>query len=690
MMKEWLSVKDLLHAAALAVALTAVGPGSGAAFEEGGQGNIVTAGLIDLDLEELMAIEVYSVAKRVRSLGDSAAAAYVLTNEDIRRSGATSIAEALRLVPGVQVARIDSNKWAITVRGFNERFANKLLVLIDGRSVYTPLFAGVYWDQQDTLLEDVDRIEVIRGPGGTLWGANAVNGVINIITKDAGDTQGGLVAGGMGTEENSFAGFRHGGRLGERAHYRVYAKHFDRDNFTSADRGNTDDEWNVGRGGFRIDWRATDVDDVTVHGDMYEGSSGSKTTFASLGAPGFTETEVTDSNIAGGNVLAAWKRKQSEESELRLQFFYDRTERRDRVSLTEYRDTIDLEFQNSLAVGSAHEFIWGLGYRFGSDEIDNSTTLTFAPSSREIHLFSAFIQDDMSFVGDRLRLTLGSKFEHNDFTGFEVQPNARFLWKPADHQTLWGAVSRAVRTPSRAEVDLRIDSTILPPGSLGPGTPATIVALFGERDYDSEKLLAWELGYRMQASSEFFVDIAAFYNDYDDLRSLAQRPSDPPFPEDTHLVLPFFAGNFIHGETYGVEVSTDLRLSDNWRLNAGYSYIDINLTREAEAATDTISEGAEGASPHHQFVARSFFDLGRNLEVDGTLRYVDNLPSEGVSSYLALDARLGWRPSESLELSLVGQNLFDGSHTEFAPSAFVSSEATETQRSVYGKITWRY
>ncbi|MFQ5353142.1 MAG: TonB-dependent receptor plug domain-containing protein, partial [Candidatus Binatia bacterium] len=279
-------MKDLLHAAALAGALTAVGPGSGAAFEEGGQGNIVTAGLIDLDLEELMAIEVYSVAKRVRSLGDSAAAAYVLTNEDIRRSGATSIAEALRLVPGVQVARIDSNKWAITVRGFNERFANKLLVLIDGRSVYTPLFAGVYWDQQDTLLEDVDRIEVIRGPGGTLWGANAVNGVINIITKDAGDTQGGLVAGGMGTEENSFAGFRHGGRLGERAHYRVYAKHFDRDNFTSADRGNTDDEWNVGRGGFRIDWRATDVDDVTVHGDMYEGSSGSKTTFASLGAPG--------------------------------------------------------------------------------------------------------------------------------------------------------------------------------------------------------------------------------------------------------------------------------------------------------------------------------------------------------------------------------------------------------------------
>lgn len=624
---------------------------------------------------------VTSVSKKKQKLSEAAAAVYVITQDDIRRSGATSIPEALRMVPGLQVARLDANKWAVSSRGFNGRFANKLLVLIDGRSVYSPLFSGVYWDVQDTLLEDVDRIEVIRGPGATLWGANAVNGVINIITKNAEDTQGGLLTAGGGNEERGFGQVRYGGKIGEDAYYRAYAKYFDRD----AGAHGADD-WHVGRVGFRADWNVNEMDALTFQGDYSDGESGERSTYPILSPP-FSDTVEDDSPFSGGNILFRWERQFSEASDLALQTYYDRTERAT-TFVAQKHDTFDLDFQHRFRPMEGQEIVWGLGYQFIADEIVGSWTLAVDNEHQEDHLLSAFVQDEMSFMEDRLRVTVGSKFEHNDYTGFEFQPSGRVLWTPRERDTVWAAVSRAVRTPSRietAEDGGRINLRAFP----GLGGVTTLASLFANSDMESEELLGYELGYRTRVTDRLTLDIAGFYNQYDDLRTL---DLETPYMEDTpapsHILIPFRVGNKMDGETYGVELAAEWKVLKWWRLDAAYTYLQMELHVDADSG-DILSEAAEGQSPHNQFSLRSSMDLPSNLEFDSWLRYVDNLPDLDVNSYVTLDVRLGWKPRENIELFVVGQNLIDSEHREFGPR-FLETQATSVERGVYAGLTWRF
>lgn len=633
----------------------------------------------DLDLEQLSKVDVVvpaldvvvsTVSRQESTVGKSPAAVFVITGDMIRRSGARSIPEALRMAPGVQVARIDASKWAISIRGFNGRFANKLLVQIDGRSVYTPLFGGVYWDVQDVVLEDVERIEVIRGPGATVWGANAVNGVINIITKKAADTQGVLISGGGGNEERGFATVRYGGQLGADTHYRIYGKYVDRDRGFSTT--GISDDWRMRRFGGRLDWQPTCCDTLTLQGDYYNGFAGQQAVIPD--AMSISRTVDDDVHLVGGNVLLRWTREISDESDWALQFYYDRTERRDTVQ-GENRDTYDIDFQHRLPAGPCHDLIWGWGYRWSRDVFNTDPlTLDFGPG-RTLDLFSAFVQDEITLREDLLYLTLGAKFENNDFTGFEVQPSIRVLWTPTPQQSVWAAVSRAVRTPSR--VDHRFSNNF--PISL---MPPTYLRILGNPAFESEELIAYELGYREQTTDDFSWDVALFYHDYDKLTAyVPQTPISPP----PVLILPQIPTNRMMGETYGVELTAAWQLTPCWRVSAAYSFLQIQL--HAEAGTGAGSEDGEGKSPHNQVYFQSSWDLAHDMEFDLMVRYVDELSAISVPSYLTMDLRWGWRPCRDLEVAIVGQNLLDSHQLEFTGTDTIG---TEVQRGVYGIVTWQY
>ena len=609
------------------------------------------ADLKKLSIEELMEIDVTSVSRRAERLNDAAAAIIVITQEEIRRSGVTSLPEALRLVNSLHVARQSQRDWAISARGFNLTTANKMLVLIDGRSVYTPLFSGVFWDVQDTLLEDVERIEVIRGPGGTLWGANAVNGIINIITKRAADTQGGLIALGAGNEERGFGAVRYGGTLGERGHYRAYAKYFDRDSMVLANGSDARDSRWMGQGGFRADWNASERDAFTFQADAYTGQSG--------------EFVRDDTNLDGGNLLGRWARNLGEDSNLELQVYYDRTHRYIPDLFEEHLDILDLDFQHRLPVAERHDLVWGFGYRTHRDRVGNSAAVGFFPPRRDFDLFSLFAQDEVRFLGDRLAVTAGTKLEHNDSTGLEVQPSVRAAWKASDRRTLWAAISRAVRTPTRIDEDVAF--------FFPDGTPI----VQGNPDFESEEVLAYEVGYRIQPHPDLLVDVATFYNVYDNLRS-QESLGAAPFPR---ILL-----NDLEADTYGVELRTNLQPSQGWRVQVAYAWLEKEL-RLDPGSKNPFGGLEEGNDPEHRATLRSILDLPGGFELDGWLRYVSSLPSPIVDAYTELDLRLGWKSAEGLELSLVGQNLLHESHEEFGPAGPLR-EAVE--RSLYGKVTWRF
>jgi iron complex outermembrane receptor protein len=634
-----------------------------------------------LSIEQLMEIEVTSVSKKGERLSDAAAAVFVITHEDIRRSGVTSIPEALRMVPGLEVARIDSNKWAISSRGFNGRFANKMLVLFDGRTVYSPLFSGVFWDRQDTLLEDIDRIEVIRGSGATLWGANAVNGIINIITKNSGETQGGLVTAGGGTEERGFAGARYGFRVGEDTTLRLFTKYLDRGNFEDAAGRDAADGWHAARGGFRLDSEPSGKDNLTLQGDIYYGRLGETYTVPTLVAP-FSRTFDTRNGNFGANLLSRWKHAFSASSDLALQFYYDHTDQ-DFSVLEERRDTFDLDFQHRFSLHKRQELLWGGGYRFTNDHIRSTDLLAFAPERRDDHLFSAFLQDDITLIANRLRLTLGAKFEHNDYTGFEWQPNARILWTPHERHTVWAAVSRAVRTPSRSDSDVRFNILTVPPGPspLNPTPSPGRVVVNGSSGFEAEELISFELGYRVKPSDTLSVDIAAFYNRYHKLRNVSLPQLDIPNSTGNLTII-----NNDDAETYGVELATDWAPLEWWRICAAYTFLEMKVN-SSDPSIEPTSDA--GKNPNHQLSLRSRMELGRDVDFDLWLRYVDNLPAIDVGSYVTLDARLAWRPLRNLELSLVGRNLIHDRRLEFTPE-LINTQATGTERSFYGKITWTF
>ncbi len=646
--------------------------------------------LTTLSIEALMDIKITSVSKKSQKLSDAPAAVFVITQEDIRRSGVTSIAEALRMAPGIEVARITSSQWAITSRGFNGRFANKLLVLIDGRSVYTPLFSGVYWEVQDTLLEDIERIEVIRGPGASLWGANAVNGVINIITKNAADTQGAMVTAGAGNEERGFGSIRYGGKVGNAVHYRVFAKYFDKDEFVDADGDAANDGWDFRRGGFRTDLTPASANRFMLQGEAYDGDL-DDTVEQGIYTPPYNIISDIENNFTGYHLLGRWDRDMGSRSNLALQLYFDRVKlSSDEAGFTV--ETYDVDFQHRFALGDRQDIIWGLGYRFINDNIDNSDIIVVDPDNDQQHLFSGFIQNEISLIEDTLSLILGTKLEHNQYTGFEVQPNVRSLWKPAKNHTLWASAARAVRTPSRGELDGNVRASVLPPDPAIPGgLPVQSIAL-GDDALDSEELWAYEIGYRSQIRQNLSADIALFYNDYDDLRSAElQLPELEIDPGPAHLIVPTILDNRLRGETYGAEAAVNWQVTNIWRLQGTYTFlkIDLDLDSDSTSPPQQVTRDEE-SSPQHQFSLRSELDLPGNVELDLWGRYVDSLGAPlDIPSYITLDARIGWKPIPSLEISLVGQNLFDDRHPEFDPE-FLGIQATEVEPSVYGKITWRF
>ena len=617
----------------------------------------------DLSLEELMNETVTSVSKREQKRSDAAAAVTVLSNDDIRRSGATNLPDALRLVPGMDVASVNSSQTSVSVRGFNTLYANKLLVLVDGRAVYSPLFAGVYWDLQQPMLEDVDRIEVIRGPGATIWGANAVNGVINVVGRDARDTQGGLLYGGGGDVQQTLGGARYGGRIGEHTYYRVYASEQSRDDYRLADGRSAQDDWASRQGGFRLDHHPTANTHATWQSEI-------------------TSADLADrsSDAYNAHTLGRWTRDWSDRSSLEVQAYYDRTHRDEPAAVRSTVDTVDLSLQHRIGVRERHDLIWGLGYRFIDGEVSRTNPLILIEDGRfRQELFSGFIQDEIELLPDRLTFTAGTKFEHNDYTGVEIQPGVSLVFKPAEKQTLWASVSRAVRTPSVLE-GAPVFSPLYGEPVAGPGGGVYLPTLVGNPDVGSERLWAYELGWRIQPRPRVSVDLALFYNDYEDVITTGLEPRFiPGTPTGTAELLWF---NGLSGHTYGGETSVTVSPSDNWRLVASYSLL-ISRIEDTQSAPATIENGS---SPEHQVSLRSAYDFNRRLSLDGQLRYVDSIL--GVPSYLTADLRLSYRPNDQLEFALVGQNLLDHHHPEQADVPFAT--VAEVPRGFYGKITWRF
>lgn len=622
-----------------------------------------------------MNIEVTTVSRKTNSVEQSAAAVFVITSEMIRRSGYTSLPELLRLAPGVQVARQTADNWAVSIRGLNDTFANKLLVLIDGRSIYSPSFSGVSWNKEDTLIEDIERIEVIRGPAGTMWGANAVNGIINVITKSAKETQGGFVSAGGGTEERGFGNARYGGKLGRDAHYRVYGKFFNRDGAVFPDGRNAGDQWLKGQGGYRVDWDVSPEDAITVQGDGYADRSHENLITGLM--PGQSFRGNVD--IDGGNILSRWTRTISPVSDLQLQFYYDYWRLDSPQFFVVNEHTVDVDFQHRFGWGSRQNIIWGLDFRLVANDVENTFIAAFDPSTRMMPLYSGFIQDEITVIPDRFRFVIGTKLEHNIYTGVEVQPNARFLWTPHRNHTFWGAVSRAIRTPSRSERDFQLNLQVDEVG----GVPVTLTRLPAS-GLGAEELLAFELGYRMQPHEKLSFDFATFFNVYDDL--VSSEPATAPAPPPIVAAASQFA-NTLEGKTYGGEVVGRWQMLKPWRWEMTYSLLRTDFHNDGVGLTSEAA--AEGNSPEHQLSLRSQLDISTQWELDWMVRFVDGLPNVNVPSYFALDVRLGWHPRKDLEFSITGNNLFDRRHPEFTPAGTIFS-ATEIEQSVYGKATWQF
>src|SRR6266850_3544013 len=626
--------------------------------------------LKNMSLQQLMDMEVTSVSKRPEKLLEAPAAIQVLTGEDIRRSAATTIPSALRMVNNLDVAQGNGHQWVISARGFSSDVGNKLLVLMDGRTLYTPLFSGVFWDRQDYVLGDIDRIEIISGPGVALWGANAVNGVINITTKSAQETQGLELEAGAGTNPKSLASLRYGGQLTSSAAYRVYGKYSDRDSEAFADGTDAYDAWHMTQGGFPFTRDRTASSSFTVQGDVYSNDEG----VVSGGR----------STTSGHNLLGRWSHVVSDRADLRLQVFWDHTHLTLPTSpiflapagvFEDSLDTYDVDFQHHFQWGERQRFVWGLGYRFTHDVVQNSPGIAFFPAKLDQSLYSGFLQDEIA-LRDNLTLTLGTKIEHTDYTGFEIEPSARMQIALTDKQSLWGAVSRAVRTPSRIDRDLS-----------EPDPAYLIVVLRGGSSFKSEKLLAYEVGYRAQLHTSVTSALSLFYNDYDDVRSVTLSPPDPVFG----LPFPLFFENNLEGHTYGFELNAAIQVLDRWRLFAAYRLLREDI-RVKPGTMDLNNALNETSDPQQQASLRSLVDLPHRIELDASLRWIDRRPvnsvgaTEMVPDYVDIDLRLGWHATDRIELSIAGQNLLNPRHPEYG---LASPTRVEPERCVYGKVLWR-
>jgi len=641
----------------------------------------IPSDLTKASLEDLANIQVTSVSRKEQKLSQTGGSVYVITQEDIRRSGLMNIPDLLRMVPGVDVARVDANAWAISIRGFNRRYSDKVLVLIDGRSVYNETYSGVYWDQLDVPLEDIDRIEVVRGPGGTVWGANAVNGVINIITKSSIDTQGGLITAGTGSEETAEGLLQYGGKIGTKGAYRAFGRYSNIESATFPGGGRSADGWHASRGGFRSDWVLSPQDTLTVQGDLFQTGEGQTVTALLANHLPDASTFNDRVTVGGGNILGRLTHKYSNGSELTLQSYYDRFHRYDAADNTEQKAAADLQVH--FRIGSRQDLVTGTGYSLTNSNYVGAYFAFFVPPRRTVSLLSAFVQDEIKLT-DSVRLTLGSKFEHNAFTGFEYEPSVQLVWTPRSRQTFWMSAARTIRQPSIADEDLRVDLTTFPLAGGGFG----LVQLLGNRKLEAERLRDYELGYRAQVRSRVSLDATVFWSDYSDLRTL--EPGLPFFTSDPgppHLVTPLSWGNLARARNYGAELSASWDVTARWRISPSFSFLRMNVIPDSLSG-DTGSAGTKGDSPAHQAQLRSSLKVTRHLEWDTSAYFVGRLNTGPVPAYTRLDTRLGWALGESVYFSVSGQNLLTPHHLELLTKEQVRS--TEVERSIVGKITWHF
>jgi iron complex outermembrane receptor protein len=640
--------------------------------------------LTSTSIEDLMNMEVTSASKKEQKLSQVAAAIFVITQEDIRSSGALNIPDLLRMVPGMNVAQINANTWAIAARGLNGEFANELLVMVDGRAVYTPTTGGVFWDVLDFPLEDIERIEVIRGPGGSVWGANAVNGVINILLKKASETKGAMLVAGGGNLDQGFGTAQYGGSVGKSFDYRIYSQYLNQDHMPSLTGQDGGDGWHMLRGGFRADGTLSSKDSLMLQGDMYTGNENNTTkTLPSITSPSLIDTDIPVA-LSGGFIQSIWNHTFSARSETTLMISYADYERDDQ--LREGRETVNIDFQHHISWGRRQDFVWGVGYWYSDSHSDGDLFVSLNPSSLGSDSFNSFVQDEITLIPNRFLLTVGTKLEHNYYTGFALMPSARATYELDPHNMMWAAVSRVERTPDATDASIRLDVAGFP----GPGGTPVLVSVLGNPQIKNEGLIAYEFGYRTTVGKRFSLDLAAFYNDYSNQEST--EPSTPFFeaaPAPAHLVLPSTYENLIYGETHGVEIAANWKITDRWTLSPGYDFERIHMhTSPSSQDTQTVTE-TEGSAPHVQAQLRSHVELSQKWAWDASAYFVDRLIAQNVPSYTRLDTGLSWRWKEGLSLSLVGQNLLRDHHVEFIDSTG-ASRSTEIKRSAYAKITWQF
>jgi iron complex outermembrane receptor protein len=644
-----------------------------------------TPDLTQKSLEDLMSIKVTSVSKKEQNTSQAAAAVFVVSREDIRRSGALNIPDLLRMVPGLDVAQINAGKWAISSRGFNGQYSNKLLVLMDGRTVYSPIFAGVFWDSQNVPIDSIERIEVIRGPGAAVWGSNAVNGVINIITLNAKDTQGGYIVAGEGNGSTGPETIRYGGTVRHLGAYRVSAEGFHDGALPTFAGRNGQDDLNLEHGRFRLDSAISAKDSVTTEGEAFRGNAGEIAFIPVSLLPPENATVSLRDRYSGWNLLSRWKRTFSPGSETSLQVYFDRTTRGD-STYNIGQNIFDIDFQHHIVWGARQDIVWGLGYRTSSDDIEPTLRISATPQSRRNQLFSLFAQDEIAIRPDRVHLALSARLERNDYTGFDVQPSARLVWTPNSKNSVWGAVSGADRTPSRADTGFRVNFEALP----GPGNMPLLISLFGNPHQKNERLTAFEAGYRTMLTRRLSLDSTVFYNRYRDVTSVepgAMRIETDPAP--VHMLIPESFGNGLYGEAHGIEVFANWKVTNLWTLNSGYSFFSMHLHPFAGSQDFTDASGDEGGTPDHQAQLRSSVSLPWNLQWNASAYFVNRLPALSIPSYTRVDTGLTWRLGESVSLSLVGQNLLSDLHPEYS-GINSTVQPGLMRRAAYAKIMWSF
>ncbi len=642
--------------------------------------------LTQLDLEDLANLQVSIVSKADEPLFDAAAAVYVLTAEDIERAGVTTIADALRLVPGFHVARIDAGKWAISARGFTSQYATKLLVLIDGRSVYNPHYSGVNWDMQNINLADVERIEVIRGPGASTWGANAVNGVVNVISKDASQTQGGLVASGGGTVESAFGTVRYGGPVGDIGDYRVYVRGNERSSIGRLPDGAHHDSWSVAQGGFRLDIDQRGPDQLSIQGDLYDGTAQSQWMLPSLASATVTST-AAQAVFMGWHLLGHWEHHVSDRSRMNLTAYVDRSERDDLTSEF-YLTTFDVDYQHWYQQADRWELSWGAGMRLHDDLMVDTEFSRFGSPDDDRSILSAFVQQSVELVRDQLTLWAGSKFEDHTYTGFNVQPNLRLSWQPVSTHTLWAAVSRAIRTPSRIERSGVYAIALLPPSALGEDNQLSVLTTVEpDSGFGNEELIAYEFGWRTAIMDNAHTDVTVFYNDYDRLRSISYGVPAPEGDPPTHIVLPIHLRNGGTGESYGLECAAAWSMSPQWRMSAHYSYFRLFIDSGRKSSNDGFYR-TEHVTPRHMAVLQWHWSPASMVDLSGVVRYQDAVRQGNLPALTELDLRVAARPFRTIEAEVVGRDLLHPRHRE--ADYGLTLRETAIERSVYAGMKWRF